>query len=150
LGRPILYGTTQEFLEHFGFRSLNDLPRPDELPVVLRDRLPLGDEELELSAGGAEEENEDGGEGAEGVATEEGRAALAAPAEDVNDDGPGSNGVAMSDDDASADADELEDPARAEAFEADEDAPARAEGFDDDDDALAPVDEESDESAERV
>jgi segregation and condensation protein B len=36
LGRPLLYGTTARFLEHFGFRSLEDLPRPDELPVVLR------------------------------------------------------------------------------------------------------------------
>lgn len=36
LGRPLLYGTTNRFLEHFGFRSLEDLPRPDELPVVLR------------------------------------------------------------------------------------------------------------------
>lgn len=36
LGRPLLYGTTERFLEHFGFRSLDDLPRPDELPVVLR------------------------------------------------------------------------------------------------------------------
>jgi segregation and condensation protein B len=32
LGRPLLYGTTKKFLEHFGFRSLEDLPRPDELP----------------------------------------------------------------------------------------------------------------------
>lgn len=35
LGRPLLYGTTRRFLEHFGFRSLADLPRPEELPVVL-------------------------------------------------------------------------------------------------------------------
>ena len=42
LGRPLLYGTTPKFLEHFGFRSLEDLPRPDELPVVLRSR-PLDD-----------------------------------------------------------------------------------------------------------
>jgi len=38
LGRPLLYGTTQRFLEHFGFRSLDDLPRPEELPVILRAR----------------------------------------------------------------------------------------------------------------
>jgi len=42
LGRPLLYGTTQHFLEHFGFKSLEDLPRPEELPVVLRDRVSLG------------------------------------------------------------------------------------------------------------
>lgn len=38
LGRPLLYGTNRRFLEHFGFRSLEDLPRPDELPIVLRSR----------------------------------------------------------------------------------------------------------------
>ncbi|MFW6078420.1 MAG: SMC-Scp complex subunit ScpB [Gemmatimonadota bacterium] len=38
LGRPLLYGTTRRFLEHFGLRSLEDLPRPDELPVVLTER----------------------------------------------------------------------------------------------------------------
>lgn len=45
LGRPVLYGTTQKFLEHFGLKSLEDLPRPEELPVVLRERIPLGPEE---------------------------------------------------------------------------------------------------------
>jgi segregation and condensation protein B len=46
LGRPLLYGTTAKFLEHFGYRSLEDLPRPDDLPVVLRDgpARPLGGE----------------------------------------------------------------------------------------------------------
>jgi len=41
LGRPLLYGTTRRFLEHFGFATLDDLPRPDELPILLRDRAPL-------------------------------------------------------------------------------------------------------------
>ena len=40
LGRPLLYGTTRRFLEHFGFRSLEDLPRAEELPIVLRSRSP--------------------------------------------------------------------------------------------------------------
>ena len=43
LGRPLLYGSTQRFLEHFGFRSLDDLPRPEELPVILSERTPLED-----------------------------------------------------------------------------------------------------------
>ena len=38
LGRPLLYGTTQKFLDHFGFNSLDDLPKPDDLPVILRNR----------------------------------------------------------------------------------------------------------------
>ena len=41
VGRPVLYGTTGRFMEHFGFASLDDLPRPEELPVVLRDGTPL-------------------------------------------------------------------------------------------------------------
>jgi segregation and condensation protein B len=32
-GRPILYGTTREFLEHFGLRDLGDLP-PFEAPAA--------------------------------------------------------------------------------------------------------------------
>jgi len=49
LGRPLLYGTTNYFLQHFGFRSLDDLPRPDELPVILRDRTtPILPEEEEV------------------------------------------------------------------------------------------------------
>lgn len=35
LGRPLLYGTTRRFLEHFGLRDLDELPAPEELPVVL-------------------------------------------------------------------------------------------------------------------
>ena len=35
LGRPLLYGVTRKFLEHFGLKDLSDLPAPDELPVVL-------------------------------------------------------------------------------------------------------------------
>ena len=30
-GRPMLYGTTQKFLEHFGLRNLDDMPKAAEL-----------------------------------------------------------------------------------------------------------------------
>jgi len=33
LGRPILYGTTKKFLEFFGLRNLDDLPKLEELPA---------------------------------------------------------------------------------------------------------------------
>ncbi|HET7563872.1 MAG TPA: SMC-Scp complex subunit ScpB, partial [Gemmatimonadaceae bacterium] len=36
LGRPLLYGTTSVFLEHFALRHLNELPRADELAIALR------------------------------------------------------------------------------------------------------------------
>ncbi|MZP28177.1 SMC-Scp complex subunit ScpB [Heliobacterium undosum] len=39
LGRPILYGTTDSFLRHFGLRSLADLPKLEE--VFLQEELPL-------------------------------------------------------------------------------------------------------------
>ncbi len=35
LGRPLLYGTTDRFLEHFGLKSLSDLPSPEDFPVEL-------------------------------------------------------------------------------------------------------------------
>ena len=41
VGRPVLYGTTSKFMEHFGFPSMEHLPRPEELPVILRERAPL-------------------------------------------------------------------------------------------------------------
>jgi len=70
LGRPLLYGTTAHFLEHFGFKSLEDLPRPEELPVLLRERTPLDPEReadpaqevLDLVGAG----NQDGGRGSGG------------------------------------------------------------------------------------
>ena len=36
LGRPLLYGTTGSFLEQFGLRHLEELPRVDELAIALR------------------------------------------------------------------------------------------------------------------
>jgi segregation and condensation protein B len=36
LGRPLLYGTTNKFLEHFGFSDLEDLPQTEDLPVILK------------------------------------------------------------------------------------------------------------------
>jgi segregation and condensation protein B len=36
LGRPLLYGTTAAFLEQFGLRHLEELPRVDELAIALR------------------------------------------------------------------------------------------------------------------
>lgn len=54
-GRPLLYGTTREFLSYFGLSNLSDLPRSDELAALLAgDRPPEEDaveEGLEESAG---------------------------------------------------------------------------------------------------
>jgi len=37
VGRPLLYGTSKEFLKHFGLNDLNDLPRPREIQEILGD-----------------------------------------------------------------------------------------------------------------
>jgi len=43
-GRPVTYGTSPMFLDHFGLESLRDLPGLDELKAagLLDDRLPPG------------------------------------------------------------------------------------------------------------
>ena len=53
VGRPVLYGTSSKFMEHFGFPSMEHLPRPEELQVILRDRAPL-----EPAPGSRDEEEE--------------------------------------------------------------------------------------------
>jgi segregation and condensation protein B len=41
-GRPLLYGTTPKFLEHFGLNELSDLPKPREIEEL------IGETELEV------------------------------------------------------------------------------------------------------
>ncbi len=41
LGRPILYGTTDKFLSHFGLHTLDDLPKPPEENTEEDDSDPL-------------------------------------------------------------------------------------------------------------
>ena len=64
LGRPLLYGVTRKFLEHFGLKDLSDLPAPDELPVVLGElqqamEAELVAEGMELRANAESDENEE-------------------------------------------------------------------------------------------
>ncbi|MBN1398461.1 MAG: SMC-Scp complex subunit ScpB [Bacteroidetes bacterium] len=35
VGRPLLYGTTKEFLKHFGLNDVTDLPKPREIEEIL-------------------------------------------------------------------------------------------------------------------
>jgi len=37
VGRPLLYGTTDEFLKYFGLNDLTDLPKPRELEEIMQD-----------------------------------------------------------------------------------------------------------------
>jgi segregation and condensation protein B len=49
LGRPLLYGTTSQFLEQFALRHLEELPRVDELAIALRTAVPEGAAEAPLA-----------------------------------------------------------------------------------------------------
>jgi segregation and condensation protein B len=48
VGRPLLYGTTMEFLEYFGLRELSELPRPEELKALVAAREPEQLDMMEL------------------------------------------------------------------------------------------------------
>ncbi len=37
VGRPLLYGTTDEFLKYFGLNNLSDLPKPREIEEIMQD-----------------------------------------------------------------------------------------------------------------
>lgn len=59
-GRPVTYGTTEEFLDHFGLESLSDLPGLEELKGsgLLSNRLPP-DMQVPLPFDGALRDDED-------------------------------------------------------------------------------------------
>ena len=37
VGKPLLYGTTKEFLMHFGLKSISELPKPREISELIKD-----------------------------------------------------------------------------------------------------------------
>jgi segregation and condensation protein B len=53
-GRPFVFGTTREFLEHFGLKSLSDLPKMEDFTVLAQakeaqiDIEPIAQEDLEV------------------------------------------------------------------------------------------------------
>ncbi|MBN1826062.1 MAG: SMC-Scp complex subunit ScpB [Candidatus Eisenbacteria bacterium] len=66
VGRPILYGTTDHFLNHFGLKGLEDLPRIEELTELMKaQEMEEVEEEVERRLGPAEEEGPEEGEGGE-------------------------------------------------------------------------------------
>lgn len=71
VGRPLLYGTTREFLIHFGLNSLGDLPQIEELQEVL-----AGGPALPALRAAPEEPEAAGEPGAENAAAEAARDSL--------------------------------------------------------------------------
>ncbi|MFT9026835.1 MAG: SMC-Scp complex subunit ScpB [Acetobacter indonesiensis] len=80
-GRPVLWGTTPDFLRHFGLRALSDLPRREELLVDVPDleadpRLPsattpVTDSEDEEETAPPAESDEPSGEAENGMARDQ-------------------------------------------------------------------------------
>ncbi|KAA8384515.1 SMC-Scp complex subunit ScpB [Acetobacter sp. DmW_136] len=59
-GRPVLWGTTQDFLRHFSLRSLADLPRREELLVEVPENAgAMGRPQTEITFAKGEEEAAD-------------------------------------------------------------------------------------------
>ncbi len=67
VGKPLLYGTTPEFLAHFGLNSLADLPSLEEFGALLPPGAVM--EPAAQATGPFEESGEDGGETEDGDGT---------------------------------------------------------------------------------
>ena len=55
-GRPLLYGTTQDFLKHFGINDLSELPKPREIDEIIADHGMDMEREILKRMGKTEEE----------------------------------------------------------------------------------------------
>ncbi len=58
-GRPLLYGTTQDFLKHFGINDLSELPKPREIEEIMADQGFEMEKELLKRMGKTDEEIEE-------------------------------------------------------------------------------------------
>lgn len=120
VGRPLLYGSTDEFLNYFGLRDLSELPRPEELRALVAAREPEQMEMMELDpASGMPLALPEGGESAVAAALAEGAEAvvgepdavalLDAPPEGGEDSGDAEELEAASDDEDEYDDDDDDD-----------------------------------------
>lgn len=102
VGRPLQYGTTRKFLDHFGLASLEELPKvfPGRTPPPLPAALPPPEPSPELSAqlSADDVEREGAVEGADAIAPIEG--ALEAP--ELDSDAADAEGAAVDGSAASA------------------------------------------------
>lgn len=55
-GRPLLYGTTSDFLKHFGLNDLSELPKPREIEEIMADQGFEMEKELLKRMGKSDEE----------------------------------------------------------------------------------------------
>jgi segregation and condensation protein B len=58
-GRPLLYGTTADFLKHFGLNDLSELPKPREIEEIMADQGTEMEREILKRMGKTDEEVEE-------------------------------------------------------------------------------------------
>lgn len=134
-GRPWLFGTTQKFLEHFGIKSLNDLPGTEELRRLESEQLKRQQqEELPMSDTPSSEDDElENPEETASMADEDSREEnqdnTAHQLGDADEDAPEEENEVLAEEDEEFDEDEEEFE---DEDEFDEDDDDEADEFDDD------------------
>jgi segregation and condensation protein B len=152
-GRPLLLGTTQLFLEHFGLKDLKELPgieqlcrKEDELtrrPRPAAEAAPAGAAEAEEGAE-AEQGEQDSGIGVQGSGVEkESKQEKTAEKEGLPEEAP-AGAAKDTEDEADKDADDEEDEDEEDEDEEDEDADDEDEDDEDEDDDDDEDDEDED------
>lgn len=127
VGRPMLFGTTRDFMTHFGLKSLADLPKPKELEELLAE----GDRKAQAAGVATVNESDAAADTGDGDDTGEGDEGAAAIEPDERAaDGSGTPGDETIDDDI------LGLPGGDEAAEED---PGSAEGEEEDSEDEAPA-----------
>jgi segregation and condensation protein B len=131
VGRPLLYGSTPDFLNYFGLRDLSELPRPEELRALVAAREPEQLDMLELDGDGLPLALAAAGTAEPGTPEPAANDDTAAAAFQVASDMP-----AVSDTEDAADEDEDEyDESDEDEFDDDDDDDDDEDDDDDDDDA---------------
>ena len=85
-GRPLLYGTTRDFLKHFGLRDLAELPKPREINEL------LAEAEYEVEKRLLKEQEQAGDQLTDGDSPEGERETHGARASGTSSSDPGSSG----------------------------------------------------------
>jgi len=148
VGRPLLYGSTGDFLNYFGLKDLTDLPRPEELRALVAAREPEQMEMLELDTDGLPlslAAAVPAGEGTEAEATHVTADMASASDADAADDAGEENGDDEENDDDEFEGDDDEDDEDEEGDEDDEDDEGDEDDEDDEDGEDGNVDDEESE-----
>jgi len=126
VGRPLLYGSTPEFLNYFGLKDLAELPRPEELRALVAAREPEQLEMIELDGEGLPLSLVTGADGSPAARV------LAAGETPASDDGTTAGRQVGTDLATASDADPDDDEEDADEFDEEDEDDEEGEGEDED------------------